>query len=290
MNPFSSRKYSEKNFTIKPVSGGKPPKDNIINVVNTILIGDSWATILRCPRVYKERKSDSKNIEVFITKYIISMAIAAFSEYAEVVTIQPIFPIEEKARIFRTCVWFSPPHPPTITDSKPMAIIRLGLISCSNENRRTRGAIFCQVAIINPWAKGSPCKTSGNQKWQGAKPSLNAKAIVIDKEEVYFMGARIDHEPVSHAWINPLFKRSAALSAWIRKYFIVASTLRGENLEHKIGTKAKVLTSSPTQIINHFSEEMTMIVPEITVRIRDVETIRYIELEGNLTLNNLIIS
>lgn len=71
---------------------------------------------------------------------------------------------------------------------------------------------------------------------------------------------------------------------------MAASTFRGENPEHNNGTKANVLSSRPTQITNHFSDDTTINVPETTVKAKKTETTRYIELEGNLTLNNLIIS
>ena len=46
------------------------------------------------------------------------------SEKAEVTTIHPIFPIEEKARIFRVCVWFNPPHPPTKIEISAASIMK----------------------------------------------------------------------------------------------------------------------------------------------------------------------
>ena len=78
--------------------------------------------------------------------------------------------------------------------------------------------------------------------------------------------------------------------ACIKKYFTVASTLRGENLEHNKGIMASVLVSRPIQIINHFLDVTTIIVPSTIVKKRSVEISRCIELGGNLTLNNLIIS
>ena len=153
-----------------------------------------------------------------------------------------------------------------------------------------RGAIFCQDATIRPCRNGSPWRTSGNQKWHGANPNLNARAMAIKINEKSFKGVSTDQEPVNHAWIKALFSRRAALKAWIRKYFIVASTFRGEKLEIKIGTRASVLNSSPTQITNHFCEKITILVPSTTVVNKNMRFTRYIELEGSLTLINLIIS
>lgn len=109
-------------------------------------------------------------------------------------------------------------------------------------------------------------------------------------EDMLFNGSRTDHVPTNQAWIRAPFNSIAALKACMRKYFIEASTFRGENLEHSRGTKANVLVSRPTQIINHFSDDTTISVPATTVKPKKTEITRCIELEGNLTLNNLIIS
>lgn len=37
-----------------------------------------------------------------------------------IAVIQPMWAIEEYARIFRSCVWFSPPQPPIRTDRMDM--------------------------------------------------------------------------------------------------------------------------------------------------------------------------
>lgn len=87
------------------------------------------------------------------------------------------------------------------------------MTSWEKEKRRIKGAIFCQVEIIRPWMNGRPCKTSGNQKWQGAKPSLKARAIDSEIVLTSFVGQRIDHEPKNQAFIRALFKISAALIA-----------------------------------------------------------------------------
>lgn len=45
-----------------------------------------------------------------------------------IAAIHPIWAIEEYARIFRSCVWFSPPHPPIRTDVIAIGSSRLGLM------------------------------------------------------------------------------------------------------------------------------------------------------------------
>lgn len=205
-------------------------------------------------------------------------------------TIQPIFPMEENASIFRICVWFNPPHPPTNTEI--ILAVKTSLVSVNSliENTSIRGAIFCHVAIMSPLEKGSPWRTSGNQKWQGASPILKARAAATAREVTVLTGSSTDQDPVTHACISAPFSNRAALMAWIRKYFMVASIFRGENLEHSRGTRARVLVSNPTQIINHFSEVITITVPRAIVNKSSVDIIRCIELGGTLTLNNLIIS
>lgn len=44
-----------------------------------------------------------------------------------IVTIHPRWAIEEYARIFRSCVWLSPPHPPRTIEAIPKVIRMFGL-------------------------------------------------------------------------------------------------------------------------------------------------------------------
>jgi len=53
---------------MNPVSGGSPPRERVANIINLILIGDSWAVIFRCPKVDMLRNSIAKNIEVLIIR------------------------------------------------------------------------------------------------------------------------------------------------------------------------------------------------------------------------------
>lgn len=69
-----------------------------------------------------------------------------------------------------------------------------------------------------------------------------------------------------------------------------ASIFRGENFEHSSGIRARVLISKPIHMTNHFWEDSTMNVPSTIVKNNRIDIVRDIELEGNLTLNNLIIS
>ena len=124
-----------------------------------------------------------------------------------------MFPIEENASIFRVCVWFRPPQPPIKTDNTLALNISLVGIRSFIENKSTKGAIFCHVAIISPLEKGSPCRTSGNQKWHGARPILKAKAVAMAMEVTTLIGSSIDQEPVTHACIRAPLRSKAALMA-----------------------------------------------------------------------------
>lgn len=93
------------------------------------------------------------------------------------------------------------------------------------------------------------------------------------REVIVLAGSSIDQEPVTHACISAPLSSSAALIAWMRKYFMVASIFRGENLEHNKGIRARVLVSNPTQIMNHFSEVTTITVPKAIVNKRSVDKI-----------------
>lgn len=42
--------------------------------------------------------------------------------------IHPRWAMEEYARIFRSCVWLSPPQPPIRVDARPSIIKRVGLL------------------------------------------------------------------------------------------------------------------------------------------------------------------
>ena len=77
MKPLDMRECSEKNFKIKPVSGGSPPRDKMVKIVIIILEGDSWDVAFKCPSVNAFEKLNTKNIVVLITRYISSMATAA---------------------------------------------------------------------------------------------------------------------------------------------------------------------------------------------------------------------
>lgn len=80
--------------------------------------------------------------------------------------------------IFRSWVWFSPPHPPTTMEIIPnIVVVGWGLVWIWV--RMMNGASFCHVDIISPVGKSNPWMTSGIQECTGASPSFRARAVVI---------------------------------------------------------------------------------------------------------------
>lgn len=95
--------------------------------------------------------------------------------------------IDEYAMILRSCVWFSPPQPPTITESKDIVRSRFRLMLGKMEYKMDKGASFCQVRRIRPDDRGMPCVTSGTQKWKGDRPSFMVIARVRMMDAVGLM-------------------------------------------------------------------------------------------------------
>lgn len=175
--------------------------------------------------------------------------------------IQPRWAIDEKARIFRTCVWFSPIHPPMAADAMAMVVSRSGFSEGAVKKRIVMGGSFISVERSRAVIIGEPCITSGNQKWKGARPSFIATAVVSSREAVGWVSWVMSHCPVSWALIVLENRISAEAVAWTRKYLIAASTARGWCDFEMKGIIARVLISSPAQAIIQWLLEIVMVVP-----------------------------
>ena len=103
-----------------------------------------------------------------------------------IVVIHPMCAMEEYAMIFRSCVWFRPPHPPTMIDRSDIVSSKSRLMEGKIWYRTDKGAIFCHVNKIMPDVSEIPCVTSGTQKWNGESPSFITRAIVIRIDAVGF--------------------------------------------------------------------------------------------------------
>lgn len=98
--------------------------------------------------------------------------------------IQPRWEMDEKARIFRVCVWFRPIQPPTNVERTAKVVSRVGLRDCDDIRRRVMGGSFIRVESSRAVIIGEPWRTSGNQKWNGTNPNLIAIAIVNSRHDV----------------------------------------------------------------------------------------------------------
>lgn len=98
--------------------------------------------------------------------------------------IQPRWEMEEKARIFRICVWFSPIQPPRAVESTAIHVSSVGFREGDVMKSRVIGGSFMIVDRSSPVVRGEPCRTSGNQKWNGTSPSFIAIADVKIRDDV----------------------------------------------------------------------------------------------------------
>lgn len=89
------------------------------------------------------------------------------------VTVHPMWVIDEYARIFCTVVWFSP-HPRKINIIAEMKT-KGWLMIVEIWKWIDSGAIFCDVNKITPDSNIIPCVTYGTQKWKGARPNFIIK-------------------------------------------------------------------------------------------------------------------
>lgn len=141
--------------------------------------------------------------------------------------IQPRWEMDEKARIFRVWVWFSPVHPPRAADRMAMVVIKVGFNDWEVMNRRTIGGNFTAVDKRSPVSREQPWSTSGNQKWKGASPSFMAMAAVRIVHDVGQVSWVMSHCPVFHALVMLENRTRAEAAACTRKYLVAASIARG---------------------------------------------------------------
>ena len=78
------------------------------------------------------------------------------------------------------------------------------------------------------------------------------------------------HCPVSQALVVLANRIMAAAVAWVRKYFVVASTARGWWCWAMSGMMARVLISSPIHASNQWELANVMVVPKPRLRSRVV--------------------
>ena len=80
---------------------------------------------------------------------------------------------------------------------------------------------------IRPVVRSNPCNTSGIQRCIGASPIFRARAVITRELARGLIIFVISQVPVIQAFVEPANKIMAAAVAWVKKYFVVASTARG---------------------------------------------------------------
>ena len=214
-------------FGMKPDRGGSPPSDSRVAMIKGASIGDVVHVVVKSWVVLVEEKISDSIMGVEIVMYIMRLRRARLLDFVTIVAIHPKWAIEENAMIFRSCVWFSPPSPPTITDKDPITV-RVSIEVWFHVRRsRVIGANFCHVMIISPVLNDDPCITSGSQKWAGASPSFIARATVRSVWASGSSSCRMLHWPVIWAFIVLEKRIRADAVACVRKYFVEASVARG---------------------------------------------------------------
>ena len=176
-------------------------------------------------------------------------------------SIQPMWEIDENARIFRSCVWFNPPHPPMAIDSRAISRVILELIELFICSRIDIGASFCHVSKISPEVSEIPCVTSGTQKWNGVIPSFMANAVSIMREDSGLTVFIIVHCPEFIVLIIIAIIRIIDAVAWVRKYLVAASMGRDDVFLVRIGMMANIFISRPTQVKSQCELIIVRIVP-----------------------------
>lgn len=133
--------------------------------------------------------------------------------------------------------------------------------------RTDRGASFCQVSRIKPDDRGTPCVTSGTQKWNGESPSFIVKARVRMVDAVGFIMFVMVHWPEYKRLMITASIRSMDAVAWVRKYLVAASVERGWWVFISMGMIASMFISNPIHTISQWELVITMVVPKMTVDI-----------------------
>lgn len=126
---------------------------------------------------------------------------------------------------------------------------------------------------MRPDVNEMPCVTSGTQKWNGVSPSFMARAEVIMMDAVGLKTFVIVHWPECMRLMMIAIMRSIDAVAWVRKYLVEASMVRGLYFFIRTGIMASRFISNPIQIISQCELIITIIVPRRTV-IRIVVKIR----------------
>lgn len=142
-------------FGAKPVSGGRPPSDSSMRGVRAVRAGVFAQEVARVLMFVELFNLNTRNVENVMIKYVRRVSRARDGINWVTSIIHPRWAMDEYARIFRSWVWFKPPHPPTRVDVSPRKMRKFVLSSCS-WRMRAKGASFCHVDRMSPVVKSSP--------------------------------------------------------------------------------------------------------------------------------------
>ena len=150
------------------MKGGNPPRDNMFKkYIKLSLYQWSLTNFLLIYNI------TVNNIILYIIKYNMQTCSLIIDDTIN----HPVCLIEEYVYIINTRNSLILPTEPTI--NLKINLININLLKVKLIIN-IKGAIFCQVNIMNSW-KLLKCSTiTGNQKWKGEAPNFNNKAININ--------------------------------------------------------------------------------------------------------------
>jgi len=150
------------------VKGGNPPRDSMFKkYIKLSLYQWSLTNFLLIYNI------TVNNIILYIIKYNMQTCSLIIDDTIN----HPVWLIEEYVYIINTRNSLILPTEPTI--NLKINLININLLKVKLIIN-IKGAIFCQVNIMNSW-KLLKCSTiTGNQKWKGEAPNFNNKAININ--------------------------------------------------------------------------------------------------------------
>jgi hypothetical protein len=144
-----------------------------------------------------------------------------------------------------------PPKAPIIIDTTAS----IGIIVEVENIVKNRGAIFWMVARMAFVIQDSPSITWGSQKCRGAAPIFKIRAATM----IRFWS--MVHVCSVRGVVTIGTSIIAEASAWVRKYFSIASFVVLLFCLARMGTKARALISSPAHAANQEEEEVVITMP-----------------------------
>lgn len=118
-------------FGINPVSGGRPPRESITRAAADAITGLFDQVVASVLTLVASNIFRVRNAAEVMATYVPRASKVRWGAYWITIIIQPIWAIEEYARILRSWVWFSPPQPPTNVDITPSVVSSRGSIVCA---------------------------------------------------------------------------------------------------------------------------------------------------------------